>query len=423
MIESDAAALAPEAVEAVQRRTVWVLSIGQVLGGLAFGASVSLGAVLASEVSGDEAFAGLATAAITFGTAAFAVPLAAFARRRGRRPALASGMVGALAGVLLVILAAGVGSFPLLLVAFGLIGAAQAANLQTRFAAADLATDATRGRDLSLVVWATTIGAVLGPNLTGPGEILGQAVGMPRLTGPYLFTIVAQLLAVGLYLIWLRPDPLLLAQRVTKHATTSGDAKIAKPDQPIVARYAIFAVAASHAVMVCVMAMTPVHLLHHGASLTVIGFTISLHVLGMFAFSPVFGILADRMGRVPTILLGQVLLAAALVTASFGQESTVTVTVALFLLGLGWSATNVAGSTLLTEASAEDRRTRRQGLSDLTMSLVAAIGAIVAGLILAWIGYGGLALVVGVAVIATVALAPFGRGRSAEPAVTGDAAG
>ena len=136
--------------------------------------------MLASEVSGDEAFAGLATAAITFGTAAFAVPLAAFARRRGRRPALASGMVGALAGVLLVILAAGVGSFPLLLVAFGLIGAAQAANLQTRFAAADLATDATRGRDLSLVVWATTIGAVLGPNLTGPGEVLGQAVGMPR---------------------------------------------------------------------------------------------------------------------------------------------------------------------------------------------------------------------------------------------------
>jgi predicted MFS family arabinose efflux permease len=320
-------------------------------------------------------------------------------------------MVGALAGVLLVILAAGIGSFPLLLVAFGLIGAAQAANLQTRFAAADLATDATRGRDLSLVVWATTIGAVLGPNLTGPGEVLGQAVGMPRLTGPYLFTIVAQLLAVALYLIWLRPDPLLLAQRVTKHATTSGRAKIAKPDQPIVARYAIFAVAASHAVMVSVMAMTPVHLLHHGASLTVIGFTISLHVLGMFAFSPVFGILADRMGRVPTILLGQVLLAAALVTASFGQESTVTVTVALFLLGLGWSATNVAGSTLLTEASAEDRRTRRQGLSDLTMSLVAAIGAIVAGLILAWIGYGGLALVVGIAVIATAALSPFGRTR------------
>src|SRR6478735_12048446 len=221
---ADAASLSPEAIAGVQRRTVWVLSVGQVLGGLAFGASISLGTVLAAEVSGDEAFAGLATAAITLGTAAFAVPLAAFARRRGRRPALAGGMAGALVGVLLVILAAAVGSFPLLLVAFGLVGAAQAANLQTRFAAADLATDATRGRDLSLVVWATTIGAVLGPNLTGPGEALGQALGMPPLTGPYVFTVVAQLLAIALYLIWLRPDPLKLAQRVTTHTAAAAGA-------------------------------------------------------------------------------------------------------------------------------------------------------------------------------------------------------
>jgi MFS family permease len=407
---TDAGALAPAAIVAVQRRTVWVLSIGQVLGGIAFGATVSLGAVLAADISGDEAFSGLATAAVTLGTAAFAVPLAAFARRRGRRPALTTGMIGALVGVVLVVVAAGLRSFPLLLLAFGLIGAAQASNLQTRFAAADLATDATRGRDLSLVVWATTIGAVLGPNLTGPGEALGQAVGMPDLTGPYLFTIGAQLLAIALYLIWLRPDPLLLAYRVTKYAAgTPGTPKIAKPDRPTVARYAIFAVAAAHGVMVSVMAMTPVHLLHHGASLTVIGLTLSLHIAGMFALSPVFGILADRLGRVPTILLGQVLLAAALVTASFGQESTTFVTIALVLLGLGWSATTVAGATLLTEASSEGQRTRRQGLSDLTMSLTAAFGAILAGAILAWIGYGGLALVVGVAVIATVALSPISR--------------
>jgi MFS family permease len=247
-------------------------------------------------------------------------------------------------------------------------------------------------------------------------------VGMPPLTGPYLFTVIAQLLAIALYLIWLRPDPLLLAQRVVAHGRRSSGPSIAKPDQPVVARYAIFAIAAAHGVMVSVMAMTPVHLLHHGASLTVIGLTISLHIAGMFALSPVFGILSDRLGRVPTILIGQVLLAAALVTASFGQASTTFVTVALVLLGLGWSASTVAGSTLLTEASSESLRTKRQGRSDLIMSLVGAFGAIVAGLVLAWIGYGGLALVVGIAVIATAALSPFGRTRpaveAAESAVT-----
>lgn len=406
---SDAAALAPAAVAAVQRRTVWVLSLGQILGGLAFGATVSLGAVLAAQISGDEAFSGLAAAGVTLGTAAMAVPLAAFARRKGRRPSLALGMAVALVGVVLVVVAAALSSFALLLLAFALVGSGQAANLQTRFAAADLATDDTRGRDLSVVVWATTIGAVLGPNLTGPGEALGQAVGMPPLTGPYLITVVAQLLGIAVYLIALRPDPLLLAYRVVAAATAAAGSAIAKPDQPVVARYAIFAIAAAHGVMVSVMAMTPVHLLHHGASLSIIGLTISLHIAGMFALSPVFGILADRLGRIPTIMIGQALLAAALVTASFGQESTVSVTVGLVLLGLGWSATTVAGSTLLTEASSEAQRTRRQGLSDLTMSLVGAGGAILAGLVLAWIGYGGLALVVGVAVVATVLLAPLGR--------------
>lgn len=408
--EADASGLGPSEIARVQRRSVWVLSIGQILGGLAFGATVSLGAVLAAQISGDDAFSGLAAAAVTLGTAALAVPLAALARRRGRRLSLASGMAIALVGVVLVVVAAALSSFPLLLGAFGLVGAGQAANLQSRFAAADLATDATRGRDLSIVVWATTIGAVMGPNLTGPGEVLGEAVGMPPLTGPYLITVVAQGLGILLYLLALRPDPLLLAQRVVAAARASATA-IAKPDDPTVARYAIFAVAAAHGVMVSVMAMTPVHLLHHGASLTIIGLTISLHIAGMYALSPVFGILADRVGRIQTILIGQVLLAAALVTASFGQEQTGAVTVALVLLGLGWSATTVGGSTLLTEASSEAQRTRRQGLSDLTMSLVGAVGAILAGLVLSWIGYGGLALVVGVAVIATALLAPFGRSR------------
>ena len=394
----------------VQRRTVGVLSIAQVLGGVAFGATLSLGAVLAADISGDETFSGLAAAAVTFGTAIIAIPLARLAGRRGRRLSLATGMAIALVGVILVVLAAAMQSFPLLLVAFLLIGGGQAANLQSRFAAADLATDASRGRDLSIVVWATTIGAVLGPNLTGPGELVGTAIGMPPLTGPYVFTIVAQVLAIVIYFTALRPDPLLLAQRVVAEENTNPEARpIAKADQPRVARYAIFAIAAAHGVMVAVMAMTPVHLLHQGATLTIIGITLSLHIAGMYALSPVFGILADRLGRIQTILLGQVILAAALVTASFGQDSPVAVTIGLVLLGLGWSATTVAGSALLTEASSETQRTRRQGLSDFTMSIVAATGAILAGVILGWIGYGGLALLVGIAVIAVIALAPLGR--------------
>ena len=405
-------------LRSLQRRAVAVLSLGQILGGVAFGATISLGAVLAAEVSGDEAFSGLATAAVTLGTAAFAAPLAAFARRRGRRPALTTGMAVALAGVALVVVGAAASLFPLLLFAFALIGAGQASNLQSRFAATDLATAASRGRDLSIVVWATTIGAVLGPNLVGPGEALGALMGMPALTGPYLFTVAGQGLAILLYLAALRPDPLLTAQAAVAADRSGATRPIAGTDRPRVARYAIVVVAAAHGVMVSVMAMTPVHLLHHGATLTIIGVTISLHIAGMYALAPVFGILADRWGRMPTILLGQALLAASLVLAFLGQDSTVAVTFALVLLGLGWSAATVAGAALLTEASDEARRTRRQGLSDTVMSLVGAGGAIAAGVILGWIGYGGLALVVGMGVLVAVALAPTARSSAPQSEAT-----
>lgn len=404
------------AVAGIQRRTVTVLAAGQVLGGLAFGATVSLGAVLAQQLSGQDALSGLATAGVTLGTAILAIPLARLARARGRRLALSVGMLIALVGVIIVVTAVRVASFPLLLVGFGLIGSGQAANLQSRFAATDLATDATRGRDLSVVVWATTLGAVLGPNLVGPGAVVGDLLGMPPLTGPFAFTVVAQVLAVILYLAALRPDPLLLAARVSAAAASAGGAA-PRPDRPVTARYAIFAVAGAHGVMVAVMAMTPVHLLHlmHGegdaASITVIGFTISLHIAGMYALSPVFGILADRIGRVPVILIGQGLLLVSLLTAALGQDSTAAVTVALVVLGLGWSASTVAGSALLTEASSVALRTRRQGRSDLTMSLVGAAGAILAGVVLGLIGYGGLALVALIIVAVVVALSPLARRR------------
>lgn len=403
---SDPTPSAPH-VAAVQRRAVAVLAVGQILGGIATGVTISLGALLAAQVSGLESLSGLATAGLTLGAALVAVPLAAAARRRGRRISLAAGMAIALVGIGVVVAATAAGAFWALLVGFALIGGGQAANLQSRFAATDLAADTTRGRDLSLVVWATTVGSVLGPNLTEPGEAIGRALGMPELTGPYVFSIVAQVAALALYLVFLRPDPVLLAARLESQRPAGSVA--ARADRPVAARYAILAVAGSHGTMVAVMAMTPVHLQGHGASLSVIGFTISLHIAGMYALSPVFGILADRIGRVPTVLVGQALLAASLATAALGQHSAAAVTVALVLLGLGWSAATVAGAALLTEASAPELRTTRQGRSDLTMNLVGAGGAIAAGGILAWVGYGGLALVSLVVVCAVAALAPLGR--------------
>ncbi|MBW1639475.1 MFS transporter [Microbacterium resistens] len=404
-------------IAGIQRRTVGVLALGQVLGGIAFGATVSLGALLAADISGDDALSGLATASVTLGAALAAIPLARAASRFGRRFALTAGNILALVGVVIVILAASVRVFPVLLAGVILIGMGNAGNLQSRFAATDLAEPRHRGRDLSVVVWSTTIGGVAGPFLLSPGEHLGHWLGMPPLTGSYVFSLVGQSLALILYLVALRPDPLLTALAVGDRP--GGAAAVgAAVDRPIAARYAIFAVAGSHAVMASVMAMTPVHLAHmahggHGASTTdvtfLVGMTIGLHVAGMYGLSPVFGMLADRWGRVPVILVGQAMLVASLVIAIAAGESPGGVMAALILLGLGWSAATVSGAALLTEASALERRPRRQGLSDSLMSLTAAAGAAGAGIVLTNFGYGGLAAAALVVVAAIVVLAPLAR--------------
>jgi MFS family permease len=413
-------AIGESGVAALQRRTVWLLSAGQVLGGFAVGATLSLGALLAADISGSDAWSGMAATMSTLGAAIAAIPLARLAVRRGRRVALSSGALVSALGALLTIVAASARSFPLLLIALALIGTGTAVGLQARFAATDLAGDQTRGRDLSIVVWATTLGAVIGPNLLEPGDAVGRVLGLVPLTGPFLFGITAQVLAAAVYLLALRPDPLLTARALG--ATSDAGSRAAPPvhDSRARERFAILAVALSHATMVSVMSMTPVHLLHHGASLTIIGLTISLHVAGMFALSPVFGLLADRLGRLPVILLGQGLFAAALTTIALGAQSASAVSVGLILLGLGWSASTVAGSALVTESTAQLRRPRVQGITDTLMSLSGAAGGALAGPILALVGFDGLAVTATGLVLGVVAGAVVVSRRPAAPlAVSG----
>jgi MFS family permease len=218
-------------------------------------------------------------------------------------------------------------------------------------------------------------------------------------------TTIAQASAALLYFFALRPDPVLLAQERAASAARAGKPSAADvQDNRIMMRTAILSIALSHATMVAVMAMTPVHLVHHGASLAIVGFTISLHIAGMYALAPVFGVLSDRLGRIPTILLGQVILVASLLLTGFGSENEMAVVVGLVLLGLGWSAATVAGSTLLTESTSIARRPQVQGISDLVMSGSGAMGGALAGVALAFLGYDGLSFVA-LALVAVV----FGR--------------
>jgi MFS family permease len=384
----------PEQLSRLQKRTVKVLATGQAFGGFGLGATLSVGALMAADLSGTNAWSGAAATLSTLGSATSAIPLANLAYRLGRRVALATGAAIAITGAMGMILAASLRSFPLEILALFLLGAGSAVGLQARFAAADIPVSGPRGRDLSMVVWATTLGAVIGPNLISPGESLGLAIGLPHLAGPFLFTILAQLTSTLIFWFGLRPDPLLIAKEIAglpeRRKNPGFKAAIEVIRERPLAGYAVLTIALSHMVMVSIMSMTPAHLSTEGHSLADVGLTISLHIAGMYAFAPVFGWLTDRIGSVKTIVLGQFIFLSAIGFAGFGQNNFQLVMLGLFLLGLGWSASTVSGSALLTEVLPTDEKTKVQGFSDSLMNLSGAFGGAVSGTILLLYTFGGL---------------------------------
>ena len=400
-----------EQLQKLQQKTIRTLTLGQVLSGFGLGSTLSIGALLAADLSGSEAWSGSAATFSTLGAAFAAIPLARLAHARGRRVALAFGAAVAIAGATLVITSAGIRSFPLLVLALALMGAGSAVGLQARFAAVDLPDQGFAGRDLSIVVWATTIGAVIGPNLFGPGEVIGNFFGLPALTGPFMITIAAQTLAASVFFFGLRPDPLKTAQAIS--AKSAEKPKISLKSAFATLRaypraaYAIVSIALGHMVMVSVMAMTPVHLKHDGATLAIVGFVISLHIAGMYALSPVFGWLADKLGFIETVIIGQIIYVASLLISATAGHSQDQITLGLFLLGLGWSATTVAGSALLAATVPSEQKTNVQGLSDSGMQFSGAFGGAVAGSVLAAIAFEGLNYAALVPVALVLALSGF----------------
>lgn len=381
-------------LDALQRKTVRVLATGQALGGFGLGATLSVGALLAVELSGSPAFSGAAATLSTLGAAAAAIPLANMAYQRGRRVALASGAFLAILGAIMMIVATYLRSFPAEIIGLFLLGAGSAVSLQARFAATDIPTTKPKAKDLSIVVWGTTFGAIVGPNLIAPGESLGLALGLPPLAGPFLFTILAQTLSTSVFWFGLKPDPLIVARDLAglpaKRSNPKLSAAIKVVRENPMAGFAVVTIALSHMVMVSVMAMTPAHLSSEGHSLADVGLTISLHVGGMYALAPVFGGLSDKIGSRATIVLGQLILLVSLAVSGFGQSSFEAVMIGLFLLGVGWSASTVAASALLSESLDTANRSKVQGFSDSLMSLSGAFGGAIAGTILALFTFGGL---------------------------------
>lgn len=399
----------------VQSRTVLTLMGSQTLGGIGVASGIAVGAIVAADVSGRDALSGLATTTQVLGGALFTIPIAALMGRWGRRVGLATAYLVGTVGAGLAILATALGIFWLLLIGTTLFGASTTANSQARYAATDLAAPERRGRQLSWVVWATTIGSVLGPNLVGPGRSIADLFGLPPLAGAWVLSASSFLVAAIVLHLALRPDPLLLARRTAEAGPVGVDPVLTPgttgpPTSPArrgnvgaglrlilatpAALWGTVTLTLGHVVMVSVMVMTPLHMRHGHAEIEVIGLVISLHILGMYGLAPVTGQLTDRWGARPVGLLGVAILVLASVLAGISADGhSTSLTLGLILLGLGWSCTLVAGSGTVAGSVPVAQRPSVQGAADLVMGLSAAAGGALAGVVMDFFGYAALCVV------------------------------
>lgn len=391
----------PEQQQCLYKRTLAIVVLSQIFGGAGLAAGITVGALLAQDMLGTESLAGVPTALFTLGSAIAALLVGNLSQRSGRRFGLGTGFIFGGIGAIGVVLAAVMNNVPFLFASLLVYGAGTATNLQARYAGTDLANTTQRATAVSIAMVSTTFGAVAGPNLV---EVMGRfavSISVPSLAGPFILAAVAYILAGLVFLIFLRPDPLIVAKVIAnKGKVAEANGAVKKQSDLSVNRQGVIVGATvmivSQIVMVAIMTMTPVHMGHHGHGLDAVGLVIGIHVAAMYLPSLVTGILVDKIGRTAMVIAtGVTLLLAGIIAALAPSDSMVLLVLALTLLGLGWNFGLISGTALIVDGTSLSNRARVQGSVDVFIALAGAAGGIISGFIVAQFGYTTLSFVGG----------------------------
>lgn len=387
----------PEKLKNLYKRVLIVVSLSQIFGGAGLAAGITVGALLAQQMLGTDAYAGVPSALFTLGSAGAAFIVGKLSQRYGRRIGLSTGFIVGGLGAIGVVLATLMNSIVLLFASLLIYGAGTATNLQARYAGTDLANNKQRATAISTTMLMTTFGAVLGPNLVEWMGKVALSIGIPALAGPFLLSALAFILAGLVLFTMLRPDPLEIAKAIEAHQQKMNKEN-QTPTMPISSNKRGLAVGATvmvltQIVMVAIMTMTPVHMKHHGHGLAEVGIVIGFHVGAMYLPSLVTGILVDKIGRTAmSIASGITLLLAGVVAAFAPSDSMVLLIVALSLLGLGWNFGLISGTAQIVDATEPSTRAKTQGKMDVFVALAGASGGALSGMVVANSSYAALSL-------------------------------
>jgi MFS family permease len=360
--------------------TLVLLVVATAVGSTGLSAGGTAGTLIAVDLTGSAALAGVPLGLLVVGSAAGAVLISRRSQQAGRVAGLRWGYALGALGAAIVVVGTAVESFGLVLAGSLALGVANAAVFLSRYAAAEVGGGAVRGRALGLVLGSAAVGAVASPNLLGPSGHLASWLGLPRLAGLHLVAVPSFLIAGAL--LAALPSRSAVGQADRPRSPTGTWIRDAIKGTRV--RLALVVLAATNLVMVATMAVAPAHLEAHGYSLGGIGLVVSVHVLGMFAPSPLTGWLADRAGGGVVAGVGAVLLVGAgFGGAIAGAHDGPAFTAVLVLLGIGWNAGVVGGSTMLVASVPPAVRQNAEGIGEVAMGLAAGAGAPIAGLMVA----------------------------------------
>jgi MFS family permease len=385
-------------LEAAVRRNTWRLAIAHGVAQGGFSVLLIVGVPAAAVITGADWASGIVWASTFAAGAAGAFLVGRWMDRVGRRPGLAVGFGAIALGAVGAAASIAAGSYPGLVASAVVFGAGTGAENLVRGAVADMYEPARRGRAVGVVIAAGVIGAVGGPLLIPAVRDAAAERGADPDVVPWAISVVGALAALAV-LAAVRPDPRDLAHQAEDTGMGAAPPRSRRELLQIPAlRGALVAVAASQMAMVGVMGVTPNALQHLGHTADV-PWVISGHIAGMYAFAPVVGWFLDRAGRRPGVLLGLGLTTAgALVAAAWGSSGTVGA--GLFLIGLGWSATYLAVTAVISDVTRADERAGALGFTDLVVLVCSAGAALAGAAVLDLAGYGAVGLAGGALALA-----------------------
>lgn len=356
-------------------RNVLILAFCQAMLFTGIGLVISSSALIGKELAPSPAWATLPLAMQYLTTMLVAYYCSYLMKQKGRRHVFVRGALIGSVGVMIASAGIWLGNFYLFTAASLLIGVHTAIAQFYRFAAAEAVPSQLKARAISLTLAGGVFAAFIGPNLARYTKNLMEHAFLASFLTLIVITAAAAWMASRLDLPPMPTDE--------SHESARPLLTIAAQEKYIIA---LLAAMVGYGVMNFLMTATPLAMNSYGCSFPSTTWVIQWHLVAMFAPSFFTGDLIRKVGVLPVMITGCLLiLSCALINLAGTTEDHFEA--ALILLGIGWNFLYIGATTLLTETYSLHEKSKAQGLNDTLVFATLTFTSLASGAMITHFGW------------------------------------